>query len=284
MSTMQLRQPSTAPRLPRQSARRPAVSGPLDLAHRLPALVAADAAPGLAYGARANGPAGRSIGVRGHAKHCPVCRRAIGHYFAFGRARRRNARCPGCGSLERHRFLWLYLERTLRLPARRLSILHIAPESGIRDRLAGLPQLRYASIDLYRPDASLAMDVTRLGFRNERFDLAICSHVLEHVPDDRTALAEIARVLRPGGRALVAVPLDLERPFTCETPEPTTAARRLALFGHPYHVRICGADYAGRIAEAGFAVRRIDSAAILSPHRRRYHRINKTSLFDCRRI
>ena len=155
---------------------------------------------------------------------------------------------------------------------------------GIRDRLARLPQLRYAGIDLYRPDAPLAMDVTRLAYPDRRFDLVICSHVLEHVRDDRRALAEIARVLRPGGHAVIVVPLDLTRPSTYENSDAKSAGQRLALFGHPYHVRICGADYAGRIAGAGFAVRRIDSAADLSPHRRRYHRINKTSLFDCRRI
>jgi hypothetical protein len=78
------------------------------------------------------------------------------------------------------------------------------------------------------------------------------------------------------------VPLDLRRAVTGESPAAATAAERLAAFGHPYHVRICGADYGERIAAAGFAVRRVDSAA-LSGHRRRYHRINRTSLFDCRR-
>ncbi|MPY76081.1 MAG: methyltransferase domain-containing protein [Alphaproteobacteria bacterium] len=284
-------QRDTRPAAARRGTRRTAGAGiaaaPLDLARRLPMLLAADAGPGTAYGAAIGPPGPRPQRAfpadRGHAKHCPVCRQAFGHYPSFGLDRRRNARCPGCGSLERHRFLWLYLERALGLPGRRLSILHIAPEPCIRNRLAGAPHLCYAAIDLYRPDAPLKMDATRLAFPDRCFDLVICSHVLEHVTDDRKALAEMARVLRPGGRAMILVPLDLRRPATHEDAGAASAEQRLAAFGHPYHVRLCGADYGERIGDAGFAVRRVDSAA-LSGHRRRYHRINKTSLFDCRRL
>jgi len=110
--------------------------------------------------------------------------------------------------------------------------------------------------------------------------MVLCNHVLEHVLDDRAALAEFARVLRPGGCAVIMVPLDLSRP-TVEDETAVTAGQRLAAFGHPYHVRICGSDYGDRMEMAGFAVRRVDSATIPA-HRRRYHRLNKTSLFDCR--
>jgi SAM-dependent methyltransferase len=257
---------------------------PFDLADRLDALVAADAPADAAYRVARLAPtvpAKQPARYRGHPKHCPVCRRASGYFHAFGRAGRRNAVCPVCGSLERHRFLWLYLERALGLPGRRLSILHVAPEPCIRTRLADMPGLRYTGVDLYRPDAPRRMDVTRLALPDGAVDLVICSHVLEHVERDRDALAELARVLRPGGRAVIVVPLDLRRP-TVEDGAARTAAQRLAAFGHPYHVRICGADYGERIAAAGFTVRRVDAAA-LSGHRRRYFRLNRASLFDCRR-
>jgi SAM-dependent methyltransferase len=261
----------------------PGGAAPLDLAGRLDALVAEDAAPEAVYGLPDRRAPVRLPAARGYAKHCPVCRQSFGHFLAFGLRRRRNARCPGCGSLERHRFLWLYLERVLRLPGSRLSLLHIAPEACIRARLDGLPRLRYRAIDLYRPEAATAMDATRLAFPDASFDLLICSHVLEHIVADRKALSEMARVLRPGGRAVILVPLDLRRTVTYEERAAVTAGQRLAAFGHPYHVRICGADYGERIAEAGFAVTRVDSAA-LSSHRRRYWRLNKASLFDCRRL
>jgi SAM-dependent methyltransferase len=261
-----------------------AAAAPLDLTGRLGARIAADARAEAPYRA-AHAPtarfATRTARYRGHPKHCPVCRQPSGHFHAFGRAGRRNAVCPVCGSLERHRFLWLYLERTLGLPGRRLSVLHVAPEPCIRARLAAAPGLRYTGVDLYRPDAPRRMDVTRLALADRSVDLVICSHVLEHVEDDGAALAEFARVLRPGGRAVIVVPLDPGRP-TFEDGTARTAAARLATFGHPYHVRICGADYGARIAAAGFTVRQVDAAA-LPAHRRRFFRLNKASLFDCRR-
>lgn len=259
---------------------------PLDLSGRLNTLVAADFSAAGAYRLKSGAKSRKSgtedpSGLRGQAKFCPVCDSDYGHFRPFGLDLRKNALCPGCGSLERHRFLWLYLDRTLNLPRRRLTLLHIAPEGCIRLRLGTLPRIRYLPADLYRPDVPHRMDITRLALPDNSIDMVLCSHVLEHVIDDRAALAEFTRVLRPGGRAIIMIPLDLRRK-TFEDETAATARQRLAAFGHPYHVRICGSDYGRRMEDAGFEVRRVDSAA-LPPHRRRYHRLNKTSLFDCRR-
>ena len=258
---------------------------PLDLAGRLGGLIASNAAPEAAYrpapgGSRTADRRRDPALLRGHPKFCPVCASGFGHFLPFGLDRRKSAVCPGCGSLERHRFLWLWLARTPGLVRGPRTILHIAPEEAIRRRLTALPASRYLAADRYRPDAAHQMDITRLPLPDDSVDLVICSHVLEHVDADRAAMREFARVLRPCGVAVIMVPLDLDRD-TVEDETATTAARRLAAFGHPYHVRICGRDYGDRIAGAGFSVRRVDSAA-LSAHRRRYHRINKTSLFECR--
>lgn len=270
-------------RPPFRDSRRP--DPPLDLAGRLAGLVSTDSPPESAYrttAAESRLAAGSRPpwALRGQAKHCPVCEARFGHFLPFGLNRRKNALCPGCGSLERHRFLWLCLAWTPGVLRGRRTILHVAPEGCIRRRLSALPGIRYLAVDRYRPDVPRRMDVTDLRLPDRSVDLVICSHVLEHVDDDRAALREFARVVRPGGAAIIMVPLDLGRD-TFEDDTATTAAQRLAAFGHPYHVRICGRDYGSRIAAAGFSVRRLDSTA-LSPHRRRYHRINKTSLFDCR--
>jgi SAM-dependent methyltransferase len=49
-------------------------------------------------------------------------------------------------------------------------------------------------------------DALHLPFKREAFSLVVCSEVLEHLPDDRTALAEMAGVLRPGGSLILTVP------------------------------------------------------------------------------
>lgn len=217
----------------------------------------------------------------GQGRYCPVCRRWYRRFLPFGIHRRQQAQCPGCGALERHRFLWLYLETALGVTSRRLSVLHIAPEPGIQRRLRDCRSVRHTSVDLHDPGAAMAMDAGRLTFGANSFDVVLCCHVLEHIQDDCSALREIARVLRPGGHAIILVPMDNSRPQTFEDPSIIGTEDRMRAFGHPYHVRICGRDYGARIASNGFDVTAVSSRD-MSAHSRRFYRINRLTLFDCR--
>jgi SAM-dependent methyltransferase len=100
----------------------------------------------------------------------------------------------------------------------------------------------------------LRVDLTEMQFADDEFDVIICNHVLEHIPDDRTAMAELLRVLRPGGFAVLLVPDPHKLERTIEDPDapPEERARR---FGQADHVRLYGADYEDRLKEAGFGVR-----------------------------
>ena len=190
--------------------------------------------------------------------------------------------CPGCGSLERHRFMWLYLRDVVGALDRRMRVLHAAPEACIGRALGANRALRYVTVDMFDPAAQHRADLTALPFPAGAFDLVICSHVLEHVEDDVRAMREIRRVLGPGGRAVIMVPIDMKRAKTYEDSSITTAAGRNTAFGHPYHVRICGADYPDRLTGTGFRVSTVFSTE-MSRHRRRFWRISKTVLFDCLR-
>ena len=253
-----------------------------DLGRLLRRVRAANLDVGEVYGARRNALHATQPAIIGRAFACPVCGGRFRRFLPFGLNGRRNARCPGCGSLERHRFMWLHLRDRHRLLQRRPRLLHIAPEHCIRDALAANPALRYVSVDMFDPDADHAADLTALPFRDGFFDFAICSHVLEHVEDDRAAMAELFRVLVPGGRAVVMVPIEMDRPQTYEDGSIDSAAGRNAAFGHPYHVRVCGGDYPDRLRRAGFTVELVYSRP-MAPHMRRFWRINKTVLFDCRK-
>ncbi len=253
-----------------------------DLNRRLADVERLNVPAGTVYGVSRRAGSRPAKAVAGGHFHCPVCGGRYGRFLPFGLGGRRNARCPGCGSLERHRFLWLRLRDEYGLLRRRSRLLHVAPEPCIRGALAGNPGLRYVSVDMFDPAADRAADLTALPFPAGAFDVALCSHVLEHVTDDRAAMAELYRVMAPGGRAAIMVPIDLKRAETFEDPAIDTAAGRNAAFGHPYHVRICGADYPDRLREAGFRVDTV-SSELLSRHRRRLWRINKTVMFDCRK-
>jgi SAM-dependent methyltransferase len=188
---------------------------------------------------------------RGSGVECPCCGRA---FRAFAPDwNRPDAICSGCGAHERHRALAIYLRERTELGERPLRLLHFAPEHALDQVLDRLPELERVTADL-EPGADLRIDITQIALDDASFDAIICSHVLEHVEDDRAAMRELHRVLRPGGFALVLVPLDLERPATLEDPSVTTAAERVAAYWQDDHVRLYGMDIADRLADAGFNV------------------------------
>ena len=215
----------------------------------------------------------RGLAHRGDRVTCPCCGGNFRGFLPFGRVRRENAQCPKCGSLERHRLLWLYPERSAGLLTSRLRMLHVAPELLLAKRLTPLPRLGYVSIDLESPQAMVRMDATRLGFRDGAFDVVLCLHVLEHIPDDRAAMGELLRVLAPGGRAILQVPLDEARAETFEDRSVVTPADRERVFGQRDHVRIYGRDYVDRLRAAGFSVTQWPSPRALEPAEVRRHGI-----------
>lgn len=161
--------------------------------------------------------------------------------------------CPSCGSLPRHRVDWLFLRERIE-PEIPLRLLHVAPEPGIRESLAALPNIEYVSADLNSAQAMAHFDVQAIPLADESVDAIVCNHVLEHVDDDRKAMAEFLRVLRPGGWAILQVPIDDRVPTTFEDPSVTNPRERERLFGQHDHVRLYGRDYPDRLREIGFAV------------------------------
>jgi SAM-dependent methyltransferase len=195
----------------------------------------------------------------GSAVACPYCGRRVRR---FVRLQGVAQQCPGCGSLMRHRAVLLYLRDALGLPELGGHVLHVAPERALGDWLASIDSVRCTSLDVDSPIADVRGDVTAMPFADESFDLIVCLHVLEHVPDDRAAIAELFRVLRPGGRALIQVPPS-ELQTTFEDASVTSPSERERVFGQYDHVRICGADYGSRLAAAGFRVSQVDYVARL---------------------
>lgn len=134
----------------------------------------------------------------------------------------RNSFCPRCRSYARHRgFAWL-LEHRLRDELTQLARgsgrrILFAPEPGVA-RLLGryLDRLEGADLDGARAGVTLVEDLQALSFPDGSVDFAAAFHVLEHVPDDRRAMRELARVLSPSGRVLLCVPTTLTRRETLE--------------------------------------------------------------------
>lgn len=171
--------------------------------------------------------------------------------------------CPVCRSLHRHRLGWLFLNSpwiNIRQSPRRM--LHIAPESfsALLNQIAGLD---YLTADRYDRRAMVQMDICDIQYPERSFDLIYCSHVLEHVLDDRQAMREFWRVLRPGGQAVIQVPIMAET--TVEDPAVVDPYQRLRLFGQFDHVRSYGKDFPQRLEQADFQVTVLYTEELAAP-------------------
>jgi SAM-dependent methyltransferase len=166
-------------------------------------------------------------------------------------------------------------------PAR--TLLHIAPEPSLARHLAASPETRYITADRDPARANVAVDITELAFATGSFDVILCSHVLEHVPDDAAAMAELYRVLKPMGWAMLQVPLDEAREHTFEDPTIVDPAERERLFDQADHVRVYGRDYAARLERVGFGVFVDDFAYRLDPRIVRKHALLPEPIYVCRK-
>lgn len=192
---------------------------------------------------------------RGQAVLCPVCNSSFRKFLPYGRKSRENALCPNCLALERHRLIWLYLQRKTNFFTADHKMLHIAPELCFMDQFEKLPTLDYITGDIESPLAKVKMDIHDIPFEENTFDVIFCNHVLEHVESDHKAMTEMLRVLKPGGWAILQVPFFYPlKDVTYEDKNITSPQDREKAFGQDDHVRMYGKDYGQRLANAGFDV------------------------------
>lgn len=200
---------------------------------------------------------------RGQKFYCPLCQTNYSIFLQMGNPPRLNARCPGCGSLERHRLLWVSLAHLCKKNVLKMEgrLLHMAPEPSMARRLK--EEFEYISADIGPTKIQVRTDITQLCFRDNCFDVVMCNHVLEHVPNDAKALSEIYRVLKPGGWASLQVPLD--GAHTQEDLSIVDPAIRTLLYGQSDHVRQYGADFANRVNTAGLEPIFLNKHSFLTP-------------------
>ena len=171
---------------------------------------------------------------------------------------RQNALCPGTLSLERHRLLWLYLDRKTSFLTDSIRVLHVAPEQVFYKKFKSFSHWNYTTTDLHSPLADVKADICALPFEDNSYDLILCNHVLEHIPNDLKAMKELYRVLKPRGTAILQVPLEEGRENTFEDDSITDQQERTRIFGQYDHVRVYGQDYYNRLQKAGFKATPVD--------------------------
>jgi SAM-dependent methyltransferase len=242
----------------------------------------------------------RQLKYVGDAVTCPFCKRSFSRFRPTGALERpfwcsteglellkspeinvANAQCPKCGSGERQRLLYFYLLQELDFfNMKGIEVLDVAPDDFLLGKVFSKVDIEYISVDITpERNPSQTMDITNLEFEDNTFDAIICLHVLEHIPEDIKAMRELCRVLKPGGWAILQVPI-----WAFETVEVPGASRDhyLELYGHSDHVRRYGFDYKNRLEKSGLKVK-IDqfSRKLDLEFRRRFGLFETEDIFYC---
>lgn len=217
-------------------------------------------------------------------KNCPVCGQKLNHFYPlpplyqeswaryefpytgsdFETLNREAFSCPFCGSTDRDRIYAIYLKQLFSSSGTCLRVLDIAPGKALAHWIKQQPQIQYTSCDLFMEGVDVKADIQDLNmFPEASFDLIICSHVLEHVPDDRKALRELFRVLAPGGQAILMAPVLKKLDEVIEDPGLEDIPERWKRFGQDDHIRLYSPrGLADRIGEAGFHLEKISMTAL----------------------
>ncbi|CEL25322.1 hypothetical protein MB9_1687 [Methanobacterium formicicum] len=189
-------------------------------------------------------------------KLCPTCGTETIAFLPFGENSRPNAQCPNCGSLERHRATYMFLKENTGVFKENIRLLHVAPEKILYDIFRAHKNIDYLTVDLNDKSDHVMekMDIQDIQYSDNTFDFIYCSHVLEHVPNDRKAIDELYRVLKPDGKALILVPMNRSLDETLEDPGYNTPELRLKHYLQSDHLRLYGSDFTHRLEDAGFKI------------------------------
>jgi predicted SAM-dependent methyltransferase len=143
--------------------------------------------------------------------------------------------------------------------------LHFAPEQAFYKLFRNQKNIAYTTTDLFSPLADVKADICNLPFKDNSYDVILCNHVLEHIPDDTKAMQELFRVLKKGGMAILQIPQDLKREKTFADDSITDQKERAEIFGQYDHVRIYGRDYFDKLRSVGFTVVEEDYTNKITP-------------------
>jgi len=192
---------------------------------------------------------------------CPCCKTSFRKFAAFGNPRRQNAWCPKCQSLERHRLLWMFLEKETDLYKKPVKMLHVAPEEAFFKLFKGSSNIDYHPVDIFPhlyPKGTTYFNLLENDSPDNIYNVIICNHVFQYIEDDHTAMSEVFRLLNPGGWAILQVPLNKSLGKTFEDKSIIDPKERERLFGLKEHTRFYSSDYKNRLENVGFTVNAID--------------------------
>jgi hypothetical protein len=245
----------------------------------------------------------QQIGLVPSSYQCPVCENEVneflplspyfeenkkkhGNPFTFDDLETLNNKqysCPHCGASDRDRLFACYLNEKISWfhKADKIHLLDIAPSKPLNHFIDKIGNIIHHTADLYLEDVDFVVDITNMPkIASKSYDMLICSHVLEHVNDDKRAFAELYRVLKPRGWGIIMVPINLKIRQIDEDPEVIDISERWRRFGQDDHVRLYSkSSFVERLETAGFIVKQLGVDYFGEPAFNKYGITNKSVLY-----
>jgi SAM-dependent methyltransferase len=218
-----------------------------------------------------------TVRFSGNDLYCPVCNKS------WNKSKPQDI-CPHCRSATRHKALVIWLSKYLEEENRNLETLLFAPDPGVENWLRRQTNISLTTTDYSAPKVDHHWDITDIPASVASYDLVLCSHVMEHVPNDAKAFSELARILRPDGVLVLQVPYARDCSDTDEDPSITDPEERTRRFGQFDHVRRYGRDIVKRMEQNGLITDVIAVDSFISPDDMVYFDMWNDVIFASRRF
>jgi SAM-dependent methyltransferase len=190
-----------------------------------------------------------SLFYSGRDYQCNICYKKLSNFISLDNGEKI---CPKCGSLSRNRRLWELLNSGFINEG--LNVLEFSPSRCLYRKWKEDTRVSYTSADFAGEFISdKKLDITAVEEPDQKYDLIICYHILEHIENDSKAMQELYRILKKGGKCIIQTPFkpgEIYEDWTVVTPE-----EREKNFGQDDDVRIYSVDgLKERLLYAGFQV------------------------------
>lgn len=189
-----------------------------------------------------------AIKYLGKKHQCEICNTNLSQFIAI---KPNDLLCPACGSRSRTRRLYNLLFKEDVLHG---NILHFSPSRSLYRIFKRMDSINYFSADFENEFvADYKIDIRKIDFKNDYFNTIICYHILEHIIEDKLAMEELYRVLKPQGRCYIQTPF--KEGSIYEDASIISKSERLKAFGQEDHVRIYSIEgLKVRLKQIGFKV------------------------------
>ena len=197
---------------------------------------------------------------------------------------RKRVLCPKCLCNDRIRWVDYVISHYTDIYSGKNTILHIAPEPGVREKISQNSNAKYITGDIMQGVADYVVNIEEMQFEDGYFDYIILNHVMEHVTNEVKAVSELKRCLKADGTIIFSVPININE-NTYEDSSIITEEDRFKAFGQRDHVRLYGKDIIERFEKYNLCLDEYNVSKLLNKKQiEKYRLMPNDRLYFARKI